>query len=311
MPKLKAALVLLQLSFLLIFAISASAHAGSISLQTQSTLRVTKLENSLILEVDFSIKNIGDDSALGVYPSLGKNTWQWRGKQQTINPQETKTWKLKKEISLESLKCRSECLDLALPVQGSIPLVSYTFYKDQGQQQYTSVQVLEIKVPPLADKNISNNILEWGSIDSYRDGNSLQFEVQGRLAQGNVSKILMRVFSSKHLVADEPQKVLQVAEDGIIIGENMVTDVNNLANGQYPIFVVLEWEADGYRESKILSTMFATDIAPSENSETSKLPTSLKGFPLFLVLSLGYILLTGLLGYFSAYLTPKGNKSKG
>ena len=140
--KLSLIIYLFILSFILV---SNSTFAGIISIQGSPQLQFKLKGEFVTVSGDIEFVNLGNETALDVFPQLQVGSWEWIGDAYNLGPNEKHRWKIDVETSLSEWHCREKhCKNFQLPLIGSYPMEFYRHYNDMNGYPFSSMMIKNI-----------------------------------------------------------------------------------------------------------------------------------------------------------------------
>jgi hypothetical protein len=145
-------------TFALTFALIGTAEASSISLKGRAKITTSIEGENLVLVIDYSLYNKGDEKAYFIEPHFQLGSWSLRVEKKHIPSNRSANWKIAATVPLSSLSCPEgpRCVELELPLKGTHPLLVSNTYQDKSEKNFSAVEVWNIAIGEIDPKILAD-----------------------------------------------------------------------------------------------------------------------------------------------------------
>lgn len=135
------------LSFVFSLLSTNSLLAGTISIQGSPRVQFT-LEDGIVRVSGYvEFVNLGDETAMDVFPELSIGAWRWAGLQRSLDPNERYRWEINSQASLSEWHCiEKHCRDFQLPLIGSYPMEIRRYYQDLNGYPFSLLAMKDVTI---------------------------------------------------------------------------------------------------------------------------------------------------------------------
>ena len=248
-----------KLSFISCFFLSASSLlAGSISIQGSPQMQFTLEDGVVKVSGHVEFVNLGDETAMDVFPEVSIGAWKWTGSQHKLDPNERYRWEISSQASLFEWHCVEKyCKDFQLPLIGSYPVEIRRYYQDLNgypfsllAMEYVTIGQSPPQVPLIGQLEVTSYGESFTAKLSLENSSAEDLEIITTLKSTKEISIPSDQEGHKRLhIGSNERKTLR------FYGENSAGLLNSVHN----IFAVVFWKTnskENLRSVKVFSDQY-------------------------------------------------------
>lgn len=237
---------LVQIFCLLIFL--PDVLAGTIAIQGMPELSFTLSQQTITVEGHIEFTNLGDETAMDVFPELQVGSWKWTGKAHNLDPNETHRWPIFSTAHITDWNCREDhCKALDLPPFGTYPLIIRRYYQDLNGYPFSILNMNVIKLGiESSDLQSPLNSPITGHLNVQSHGQSFTARLLLENLSEDTIEVVPTLISSKEISVPIDQahhKSLRISPKEKI---NLTFEGENrqgLLQSSHNVFAIINWQS--------------------------------------------------------------------